>query len=304
MTDWKGKTRGGVWGYLFFIFLINKLGITAAYFFLSMVVLYFIPFAPKATKSIWYYSRNILRKNRRSSIGMLFLSYYRFGQTLIDKIAIGNGMKANYDFRFENYDKFLDVLNDGTGAIIIGAHVGSWEIGAPFFDDYGKKIHVVLYDAEYKRIKELLKNKTTPADFNLIPVNTDDLNHVFAIKDAIDKKEYVCFQGDRYINAERCLEGVLMGKKANFPLGPFLLAVKMKVPVIFYFAMRKPGKAYKFHFIPAEPAVKSTAIRPEQQLLNQYITALEAILNDYPEQWFNYYTFWNDKQSQTVRTNT
>ena len=51
MSTWKGKTRGGTFGYLFFIYLIKYLGITAAYGFLSLVVLYFIPFAPKATKS-------------------------------------------------------------------------------------------------------------------------------------------------------------------------------------------------------------------------------------------------------------
>ena len=43
MSTWKGKTRGGTFGYLFFIYLIKYLGITAAYLFLSLVVLYFIP---------------------------------------------------------------------------------------------------------------------------------------------------------------------------------------------------------------------------------------------------------------------
>ena len=45
---WKGKTRGGTFGYMFFIYMIRCLGITAAYGFLALVVLYFIPFAPKA----------------------------------------------------------------------------------------------------------------------------------------------------------------------------------------------------------------------------------------------------------------
>ena len=49
---WKGKTRGGVSGYLFFIYLIRYCGVKAAYGFLSLIVLYFIPFAPKATKSL------------------------------------------------------------------------------------------------------------------------------------------------------------------------------------------------------------------------------------------------------------
>lgn len=293
MTEWKGKTRGGVFGYLFFIFLIKKIGIKAAYVFLSTIVLYFIPFAPKATKSIWYYSRKILNRNVSSSISMLFLNYYRLGQTLIDKVAIGNGMRAKYNFRFDNYDEFLSILNANTGAIIIGAHIGNWEIGTPFFDDYGKKINIVLYDAEYQRIKEILEQNTVSSDFKVIPVNNNDLNHVFAIKEALDNKEYICFQGDRYINEERCLNTYFMGKEANFPLGPFLLAAKMKVPVVFYYAMREPKKTYRFHFTLATSLTKGNDIRPEQQLLNQYVSSLENMLDKYPEQWFNYYQFWN-----------
>lgn len=293
MTEWKGKTRGGVFGYLFFIFLIKKIGIKAAYVFLSTIVLYFIPFAPKATKSIWYYSLKILNRNVSSSISMLFLNYYRLGQTLIDKVAIGNGMRAKYNFRFDNYDEFLSILNANTGAIIIGAHIGNWEIGTPFFDDYGKKINIVLYDAEYQRIKEILEQNTVSSDFKVIPVNNNNLNHVFAIKEALDNKEYICFQGDRYINEERCLNTSFMGKKANFPLGPFLLAAKMKVPVVFYYAMREPKKTYRFHFTLATSLTKGNDIRPEQQLLNQYVSSLENMLDKYPEQWFNYYQFWN-----------
>ena len=37
---WKGKTRGGVSGYLFFIYLIRYCGVKAAYGFLSLIVLF------------------------------------------------------------------------------------------------------------------------------------------------------------------------------------------------------------------------------------------------------------------------
>ena len=292
MTEWKGKTRGGVFGYLFFIFLIKKIGITAAYVFLSTIVLYFIPFAPKATKSIWFYSRKILKKSTFQSVKILFCNYYRLGQILIDKVAIGNGMNDKYKFRFENYDEFLDILNAEKGTIIIGAHIGNWEIGTPFFDEYGKKINIVLFDAEYQKIKEILHKNSVSSDFKVIPIRENSLTHIFAIKEALDNKEYVCFQGDRYINEERRLKCTFMGKEAYFPSGPFLLAAKMKVPVVFYFAMREPHKTYRFHFSLATPVSKNSDNKPEQQILEQYVTALEAILKKYPEQWFNYYSFW------------
>ena len=205
MSTWKGKTRGGTFGYLFFIYLIKYLGITAAYIFLSLVVLYFVPFAPKATKSTWFYARHILKYNRIRSLGMLLRNYYRLGQILIDKVAIGNGKVSQYRFEFEQYPEFLQLLNSEQGVIMIGAHVGNWEIGVPFFDDYGKKINIVMYDAEHRRIKEILEKNGQDKDFKIIPVNEDNLTHVFRITEALNKKEYVCFQGDRYLNKEKLL---------------------------------------------------------------------------------------------------
>ena len=138
---WKGKTRGGVSGYLFFIYMIRYCGVKTAYGFLSLIVLYFIPFAPKATKSIWQYARRILRRNRIQSMGLLLNNYYRLGQILIDKVAIGNGMIDKYHFKFNHYQEFLNVLDGDQGVIMIGAHVGNWEIGTPFFNDYSKKMN-------------------------------------------------------------------------------------------------------------------------------------------------------------------
>ncbi|MDR0892935.1 MAG: acyltransferase [Mediterranea sp.] len=292
MPTWKGQTRGGTFGYFFFILLIKYLGIPVAYCFLRLVVLYFIPFAPKATRSTWLYARHILKRSRRRSVALLLLNYYRLGQVLIDKVAITGGQAARYKFEFEAYPEFLQLLNAGQGAILIGAHVGNWEVGAPFFDEYGKKIHIVMYDAEHRRIKEMLAKNGQGGAYHVIPINDDGLTHVFRIAEALERKEYVCFQGDRYLPGERTLRTPFLGQEALFPAGPFLVATRMKVPVVFYFAMREPGRTYRFHFIVAKPVRRTPGEKVEATLLKQYTTVLEGILRRYPEQWFNYYPFW------------
>ena len=76
-----------------------------------------------------------------------------------------------------------------------------------------------------------------------------------------------------------------MGHKACFPIGPFLLASRMKVPV-------EAKQTYHFHFILAEKVSGSKEKKAEQLLLEQYVNALEKVISQYPEQWFNYYPFW------------
>lgn len=292
--EWSGKTRGGTFGYRFFIFLIDGLGVKFAYSFLAFVVIYFIPFAPKATKASWWYARNILQKNRFSAFLFLFKNYYRFGQTLIEKVAVSAGNKNKYEFIFDDtYSQFLHILNEEKGAILVGAHVGNWEIGAPFFDKYGKKMHIAMLDAEYQKIKEILEKRGVGKNYNVLSLNEDDgLKNIFQVKDILDKHEYVCFQGDRFLGNMPTVRTLFMNKQARFPIGPFLLASRLQVPIVFYFSMREKGMRYKFYFHITSPVSKKTEIKPEIQILQQYIHVLENILKKYPEQWFNYYQFW------------
>ena len=79
-------------------------------------------------------------------------------------------------------------------------------------------------------------------------MNEDSLTHVFRITEALDRREYVCFQGDRYLNKEKFTHDFLSWeKKPNFRWALFLLASKLKVPVVFYFAMREAQRTYRFH---------------------------------------------------------
>lgn len=292
-TGWKGKTRGGSFGYLFFILLIKGLGVKAAYAFLCLVVVYFVPFAPKATRAIWQYARQRLGYARFRSARFLLTNYYRLGQTLIDKVAVGAGMTKQYKFDFgTHYQDFLEVLNGNEGVVMIGAHVGNWEVGAPFFDEYGKKMNIVMFDAEYQKIKELLEKNTNGKNYKVIPVNEDNLTHIFRIRDVLGKGEYVCFQGDRYVEGSQVFIETFLGKEAAFPAGPFLLASRLGVPVVFYFAVREKGMRYKFNFVPAQPEIRVKGKTPGQELLKQYVSSLESLIKQYPEQWFNYYDFW------------
>lgn len=288
-SGWKGQTRGGTFGYRFFIWLIRTAGIRVSYAFLYLVVPYFVFFAPKATKAIRSYARNLPGAGRGASWKMVFRNFFMLGKILIDKMAINGGMSGKYSFAFENFDEASRILDSGKGVIMLGAHVGNWEIGAPFFDRYGSKLNIVMFDNEHQKIKEMLESNAMPHDYKIIPVNADSLAHIFMITEALRRGEYVCFQGDRYTESEKTIGGTLLGKKALFPLGPFILASRLRTPVIFYVAMREKGMKYTFRF--SVIADGESKVSPEY-LLERYTAILDEVLEKYPEQWFNYYDFW------------
>ena len=280
---WSGKSRGGSFGYSFFVFLIRVLGVQSAYVFLALVALYFIPCAPKATAVIWRYNRKILGYGIGKSIIKLYQHYYTFGQTLIDKIAIINGLSDRYKFEFENYDEFLKLLNSGS-VVMIGGHVGCWEIGAEFFGDYAQKLNVVMFDGEYEKIKYQVD--TSKFGYKIIPINSGGIESLLKMKQAIDAGEYICFQGDRFAEGMNHCKVKFMGFDALFPVGPTLVASKFKTPVIYYFAMREKGRRYRFIFKTVEGGMS------QKEILSSYINAFEGVVNNYPQQWFNFFDLW------------
>jgi predicted LPLAT superfamily acyltransferase len=299
MPSWKGKSRGGVSGYKFFIFILKYLGISFAYFFLCFVIVYFVIFSPKATKAIFMYFRKIHNFSFGKSIVKLFQNYYVFGQTLIDKIAILGGFEKEFTYSFDNYDDLLKILDSNTGCLLISAHVGNWEIAGQFFGNYGNRLNIFMLEAEHERIKNLLSGILGDKNYNIIGLK-EDLSHIIKINNALSNNEYICFQGDRYVNLDHTMKAEFMGKEVLFPDGPFKIAARYNVPVVFFFAMKDSSRNYSFNFFPAEsakPDVSRTKQEKATALLNEYVSVLEFVVKKYPEQWFNYYNFWENKAS-------
>lgn len=286
---WSGKSRGGKLGYLFFIYTIKLLGIKIAYCVLALVVFHFIPFAPKATRAIWQYNRRILHYGTLKSILKLYQHYFVFGQSLIDKIAIKTGLSGKYHFEFDNYQRFLEIIDNSKGAILVGAHVGCWEVGSVFFGKYGRKINIVMFNSEHSDIKKVIEDASEKYDFKVIPINEDALNAIINIKIALNNGEYICFNGDRYLHENSSMSVDFLGKQARFPIGLFKIANKCRVPVVFHYAMREGVNTYRFIFEEATINPQTTT----EDLVNQYKTSLESIVRRYPQQWFNFYGFWD-----------
>ena len=81
---WSGKSRGGRFGYLFFVHTIRLLGVRGAYALLALVAVYFIPFAPKATVAIWRYNRERRKLGLWRSMWEVYAHYYVFETTKLD----------------------------------------------------------------------------------------------------------------------------------------------------------------------------------------------------------------------------
>lgn len=286
--EWEGKSKGTVLGYKIFIFLIRKLGVRAAYGLLYFVAFYYFLFAGKSNRSIYYYFRKRLGYSWLKSIFSIYKSYFVFGKTIIDKAAISSGLKDRFTHECDGVENIIALLDKRQGGIMISAHVGNFEIAEYFFQDIDTRsqISLVTTDAEHRNIKEYMEKVTIRSKVKFILVK-EDLSHIFEINNALGKGELVCFTGDRYMKGQKVMTESLLGKEANFPAGPFLLASRLGVPVLFVYVMKETNKHYHLYARRAE--VKN---RDAQGLLKKYTQSVEWMLKKYPLQWFNYFDFW------------
>ena len=78
------------------------------------------------------------------------------------------------------------------------------------------------------------------------------------------------------------------GKMAKFPLGPFIIASKFRAPVTFVFAV----KAGRYHYHLSASPVIDKKMSPED-IAQLFVKELEKKVKLHPEQWFNYFEFYD-----------
>lgn len=292
MASWQGKTRGGLLGHQIFVFILQYLGLSPAYFLLYFVSAYYFLFSHKSNRFIYKYFKDIHHYSSFNARKAVYRNYFIFGQILIDKVAINSGMADKFTFDLEEEKNLAAMVQ---GGFMISAHIGNWEMSGKKSDRINKTMNLVMLDAEHQRIKHLLESVMKDRNFKIIPLR-DDLSHLIAIRQALDNAELIAIHGDRFIEGAKFLKAAFMGREAKFPEGPFYLALRMNAPVSFAFAMKAGRKRYHFYATPPKkydvPKGKRITSDDLEPVLNDYIFAVEEMLKKYPEQWFNYYDFW------------
>ncbi len=290
MPAWEGRSKGPAWGFRFFVTVLKVGGVMPAYVVLRFVTFYYVLFSYRSTKSVLHFFHK-LGYSKGTSLLKLVQNYYLFGQTLIDKVVMMSSIRNKFTFNFDGEEHLLKMVELQKGGLLLSAHIGNWEIAGHLLKRLGAPINIVMYDGEQQQIKEYLDSVTGKRSVNVIVIK-NDTSHIFKINAALQNNEFVCMHADRFVAGNKTITGNFLGHDAKFPLGPFILAAKFKVPVSFVFAMKESSTHYHFFATPLKDYSSLPKDVVTQQILNDYITEMESKVRQYPEQWYNYYDFW------------
>ncbi len=289
MANWQGKSQASVTGYRIFGFFIKHLGVRVAYIILLFVALYYFLFSPKSSGPILDFYRRRLKFPTLKAYRLLYVNYFRFGQTLIDKFAVLAGQKAAFTFDFDGEEHLRAMVAGGQGGILLSGHAGNWEAAAQLLGRLNTPVNLVMYDGEDANIKQYLQG-AAQKKFEVIFIK-NDLSHIFKISAALADNELVCLHADRFLPGNPTLSQEFLGAPALFPEGPFLLALKFRAPVTFVYAFKETATHYQLSATPGR-TFNSRQGDTVQTIATDFVASLEAKVHRYPEQWFNYYDFW------------
>src|SRR5574344_342638 len=259
-------------------------------------------------KNIRYISRDYLlrirsfakSKNVLLPANGIIRHIYCFCSSLFDRILDWQGFVSKDDLISVN--NALDILKraelEERGALIVGAHIGSLDVLRAINSFKPKKIiNILIIVSNSKRIVNFMSAINPNSSLNFIIA--DEITPATAIDLAqrVARNEWVVILGDRLLNSDtRSVEANFLGGKANFPQGPWILAHMLKVPVYTMFALRV-GSKHKL--ILNEWGICSLPRKDRDKQLQLYVdkyaAELEQVLLVSPCEWFNFYSFWQEK---------
>ncbi|MCK5809368.1 hypothetical protein KAH37_10315 [bacterium] len=290
-------------GNAIFVFLLTHFGLRAAYLLLRFVTIYFIPFAPRATRSLYsFYRKRMGFGVVKSWIG-IYRNYNQIGEAIIDKVALLSGVVTDFSFAVEG-DEHLDTAVKGKkGVLLLSGHMGNWEIAGQMLStlSHALPVTVLLYQVDHDRVQSFMdKNGAEARSFSIIPVKDGTMDHIFPMSQKLSEGGAVCFHIDRYFPGSKTVIASLLDAPVKLPAGPYLLAAQFDVPILFVFAVKTGYKKYRV--ILSEPTVIKRIRdkeKQEQEVQNgaaDFSNRLENIIKEYPYQWFNYYDFWKESK--------
>jgi predicted LPLAT superfamily acyltransferase len=295
MAQWSGKSQGSALGYKIFIFLLRIGGLKPAYALLYIVGWYYIFFVPAATRPLKYLYQERLGMDSRTARKLIRKNIIRFGQTILDKIYLFSTRKNPFTITREGERNLNDMVDAGKGGIIVSAHLGNYELAGQLLERLETVINIVMYDGEDTQIKQYLDKVADKKTFNIIFIK-EDMSHIYEMSAAISRNELICLHADRYVPGTRTIKHDFLGKEALFPLGPFILASKLRAPVSIVFTLKLADLHY--HFTATVPQVyEGRGMQGAERMLEDYVAALEEKVKQYPDQWFNYFDFWEEQKA-------
>ncbi|GMV28116.1 MAG: hypothetical protein AMXMBFR59_02410 [Rhodanobacteraceae bacterium] len=301
---WTDRPEGG--GH-FAIWLIRSIALYGgrpfARLFLYPITLYFyLRRGPERDASRAFLSRV---QGRPAGMLAVLRHIHRFAGVILDRVfLLARDDARQFALEIHGLELLLDTYRQGRGMLLLGSHLGSFEILRVLARERPEvRLKVVLDKSQTPAITELLHALNPAIGSSVIDASEGGTAIVLGIKDAVEQGAVVALLGDRARPQEPTREALFFGEPAPLPVAPYLIASLLDTPVLLCFGLYRGGNRYSLHF--EHFADRIEIPRSERNLrldawLARYAARLEHHARLDPYNWFNFYDFWHSDRIEPV----
>ncbi|HKT33188.1 MAG TPA: hypothetical protein VJR03_00050 [Nitrospira sp.] len=224
----------------------------------------------------------------------LFHHYHCFASTILDRLYFLRGRFDQFAIRITGADVLRRALAAGRGCLLLGSHLGSFEV-----------VRALGMAREQIDIKVLMDEQNAPlmrAFFREVnPVIADNVLQIgcvdtmLRVQECLDGGGIVGILGDRLISQGQAVYCDFLGAAAPFPTGTMRLGHAVRAPVVMFFGLYRGGNRYQVHLELLTDRVELSADRREDEIrcwTQRYADRLAHYSRQAPDNWFNFYDFW------------
>jgi predicted LPLAT superfamily acyltransferase len=263
--------------------ITRHLGYWAGRALLHPITLYFVVFSRHARRASRAYLSRIL--GRPARFGEVYRHYHTFASAILDRVLLATGRLDEFALDVQGVDVFERAFAQGRGLLLLGAHLGSFElcraVGAT--RPGGLVVNIVMHEANAGKIVAWMRETAPDRLPQVIAPGRPET--MLRIREALARSEVVAMLGDRPIGHSATVPVDFLGAPAHFPTGPLRIARSLKVPVVLFFGMYRGPRCYDLRFEPLPEGDLDTMLR-------DYAARLEVHARTAPFNWFNFYDFW------------
>ncbi|MGH7466500.1 MAG: lysophospholipid acyltransferase family protein [Longimicrobiales bacterium] len=220
-------------------------------------------------------------------------AYAHLGRESVAMLLLSRASRADIARRVRHEvgrERFVDAYSAGRGVVLVGGHIGNWELGAASLAAQGMHVEAIyqpqrnpLFDAAVVQARRRL--------------GVELIRRAEASKHALERLRQgaiVCFVSDQ--NAGRT--GIFvpfLGRPASTHRGAALLAVRAGAPLFVGAAVRE-GDHYQGITQEITTAREGDLDQAVQRLTAAFTAYLEELVRRWPEQYFWHHRRWKTKE--------
>lgn len=218
--------------------------------------------------------------------------FQNIGITFIEICQIACLSKDNILFKTNVKGKkiLLDVIKENKGAILISAHLGNWEIVAPFLSaNISARASMVGRKLRVNIINRLISGLRTRFGAEVI----DKEDGMPKMMQAIREGQMLGIMLDQGTQSSMGVKVNFFNRAVTATHGPALLALRCKCPVVPIFGVREIDGSLTIIVESPLKLKRTKDLKADLKVNTQLmVNAIEKAVRAYPEQWFWVHKRW------------